>query len=411
MFLPIGDDRTRRGITWVTFSIIGINTLIHLVCMMPLQGEAQMRFVMEWGSLGSEYNPFRSVTGGFLHGDGMHLAGNMWFLLLFGSSVECRLGAPRMAALYFACLFVSDAVQHFLSPIQYEVCIGASGAVGGLVGAYWLLYPKAQIQFLLWMMMFIVKKYWLSIHFAVIYLFGWDALLWWIEAKTGVATGVAHGAHLGGLACGFACGMIIKHFGKLEEDPTEVLEKEGTEKKEALPPPKPFEGKTYDPWEHGKPQAQTAERPRKTTLVVPPGGFRPGQAIQGQTAAQSGQAQPASPMPASLPAPAYASVPPPIQPPMPRPVVPPPPPAPAPVARPRFTAIVPPPPVVKPITPVQAPAPATGTRVYVPAPRSASPVSTAVPPPPPAAPAPEAPPVMTAAERRERLRAVARSFK
>ena len=222
MFLPIGNNTTRYRTPWVTYGLITLNVLVFL--RMYFQDEFQQLMVLfEYASLAEHWSPVRAVTSGFLHGGFLHLLGNMWFLFLFGSSVEGKLGHLQMGAAYLAGLQVSDLTQHFLAPGDFVFCIGASGAVGAIVGAYWFLFSRSEVQFFYWIFTFWVGTFWTKVHWSVLYLFGWDALMWFLQKKYGVESGIAHGAHLGGLACGFLIGLLLRQFSYVTLDGDDMV--------------------------------------------------------------------------------------------------------------------------------------------------------------------------------------------
>lgn len=222
MFLPIGDNCSRYRTPYVTFGLIAANVLAH-VYQYSLDDTQQFQFLMNHSSLAESYRPIRSVTAGFLHIDIWHLAGNMWFLFLFGSSVESKLGHLWMGVSYLACLLISDLAQYFFSPSEYVIALGASGAVGGVIGAYWFLFSRCEVEFLYWFGWWWYGRVWLGVHWAVIWLFGWDVFWWVMEKKYGMNTGVAHSAHLGGLIVGVLCGLLIRKFSYVTLDGDDML--------------------------------------------------------------------------------------------------------------------------------------------------------------------------------------------
>ena len=218
MLIPIGNDTVRYRTPWVTYGVIAVNVLVYARMFFLSEFDFAMT-VMKYGSLGESWRPWRSVTGGFLHADLLHLLGNMWFLFLFGCSVEGKLGHVQMAAAYLAGLLISDLAQYVFSPSEYEVCIGASGAVG----AYWFLFSRAEVQFFYWLFTFWMGSFWLSVHWSVVYLFGWDVLMWFLDKQYGISDGVANSAHLGGLACGFLVGILLRQFSYVTLDGDDML--------------------------------------------------------------------------------------------------------------------------------------------------------------------------------------------
>ncbi|HEY3324603.1 MAG TPA: rhomboid family intramembrane serine protease [Planctomycetota bacterium] len=210
MFIPIGDTCPRYRRPYVTFALIALNVLVYIFTC-RLNAFEEGRFLNAFASFPDEYNPLRSVTAGFVHADIFHILGNMWFLFLFGSSVEGKLGHRWMAATYGACLLLADFAQCFFGPGGHIPTIGASGAVGGIMGAYWFLFSRCEVEFFYWFY-FYAGRVMLGVHWAIAWLFGWDLILWIVERKSGEMTGIAHSAHLGGLVSGLACGLLIRRY-------------------------------------------------------------------------------------------------------------------------------------------------------------------------------------------------------
>ncbi len=145
----------------------------------------------------------------FLHGGWMHFIGNMWFLWLFGDNVEDRLGRLRFAAFYLVCGLAAAGAQVAVDPGSRLPVIGASGAISGVMGAYFLLYPGARI---LTIVPIIVLVQVIEIP-AFVFIGLWFVLqlqsgalaLGGAAGRTG---GIAFWAHVGG----FVAGLILLHL-------------------------------------------------------------------------------------------------------------------------------------------------------------------------------------------------------
>src|SRR5437879_11764402 len=81
----------------------------------------------------------------FLHGGWLHLIGNMWTLWIFGDNVEDRLGRGRFLAFYFGCGLAAAYAQYWMDPASEVPTVGASGAIAGLMGGYFVLFPHARV--------------------------------------------------------------------------------------------------------------------------------------------------------------------------------------------------------------------------------------------------------------------------
>lgn len=148
----------------------------------------------------AEPNWLTAVSSMFLHGGWFHLLGNMWFLWLFGDNVEDAMGHARFVAFYLLCGLAAVAAQMASNPDSATPMVGASGAIGGVMGAYAILYPKVGVHLLLVLGFYvdrIVVPAWLMLGF-------WFLLqiLGGLPALTGEGGGVAFWAHVGGFVAG-----------------------------------------------------------------------------------------------------------------------------------------------------------------------------------------------------------------
>jgi len=146
----------------------------------------------------------------FLHGGWLHLGGNMLYLWIFGDNIEDRLGHFRYLIFYLLCGIVATLAHAFFNPASRMPSIGASGAIAGVLGAYLLLFPRAQVTTLIPIFFFITIR---EIP-AFIILGLWFVLQLFVGvASLGVAEGnaggVAYFAHIGGFVFGL---LAIKAF-------------------------------------------------------------------------------------------------------------------------------------------------------------------------------------------------------
>ena len=182
------------------------------------------------------------ITSIFMHGDIVHLIGNMWFLLIFGRNVECAMGHGRFLAFYTAC-GVCAGVAHVLSDLHSILpCLGASGAISGVMGAYVSIHPLNKIK--IWFGWFIGV-----LEFPAIAVIGLWFLLQYLSAfweiEDGGSDGVAYWAHLGGFGAGFIIlrGMIFylrrqqADGAHAEAEPLAPVENEKDVLSNAMPPP------------------------------------------------------------------------------------------------------------------------------------------------------------------------------
>jgi membrane associated rhomboid family serine protease len=148
------------------------------------------------------------LTHMFLHGGWMHLIGNMWFLWIFGNNVEDSMGHARFVVFYLLAGFAAAALQAVLNPSSAIPMVGASGAIGGVMGAYVVLYPRVRVDLLLWFGFF-VRTISVPASFMLLY--------WLVVQLIGGATslgdergGVAFWAHVGGFVAGALLVLVFR---------------------------------------------------------------------------------------------------------------------------------------------------------------------------------------------------------
>ncbi|MBW2267783.1 MAG: rhomboid family intramembrane serine protease [Deltaproteobacteria bacterium] len=142
-----------------------------------------------------------ALTSMFLHGGWMHLIGNMWFLWIFGNNVEDSMGHTRFLIFYVLCGLVAAGLQMASSPDSPIPMVGASGAIGGVMGAYIVLYPKVRVHMLL-VLGFYVTRVVVPAIFMLGYWFAMQLLGGAVALGRAGQGGVAFWAHVGGFAAG-----------------------------------------------------------------------------------------------------------------------------------------------------------------------------------------------------------------
>jgi membrane associated rhomboid family serine protease len=151
------------------------------------------------------YKPFSSM---FMHGSWMHLIGNMWFLHIFGNNVEDSQGRGRFLLFYLLCGLAAGLTQTFLDPRGNIPMVGASGAIGGVMGAYIVLYPRVQIHMFVFLFIFITRIV-VPAFFMLGYWFVLQLLSGWMSfGREG--GGTAFGAHAGGFLAGVILIFLFK---------------------------------------------------------------------------------------------------------------------------------------------------------------------------------------------------------
>ena len=162
----------------------------------------------------SAFSPWlTALTCILLHGNLMHLVGNMWFLYIFGDNVEDRLGHVGYLLFYIACGVLASLSHYGIDPASTVPTIGASGAIAGVMGAYLYLYPHANVISLVPILFFLQ----IMVIPAPVFLGLWFALqLLQGSFSVGAAevAGVAWWAHIGGFVAGFVLAWLLGRVGR-----------------------------------------------------------------------------------------------------------------------------------------------------------------------------------------------------
>lgn len=227
--VPLQDNNPTKITPFVTYALIIINVLFFLyeISLSPQELEQFFRtyaivpreLTASFGSTNlSEIIPelMTLVTSQFLHGGFLHLGGNMLFLFIFGNNIEEQLGRFKYLIFYLACGVLAGLAQWFFSPQSNIPALGASGAIAGVLGAYILRFPKAQILTLIPLGFFfytirIPAIFFLGFWFVQQAFYGLASL----QAPSNIGTeggGVAYWAHAGGFVFGAILGPLFGLF-------------------------------------------------------------------------------------------------------------------------------------------------------------------------------------------------------
>jgi len=213
---PLRDNIPTRGFPYLTVAIILANVLVWL--FFQEAGNAGDQQYVDYGALPCEItdNPcgglhqsqpwaLTLLTSMFMHGGWLHLGGNMLFLWIFGNNIEDAMGRPRFIAFYLLGGVAALAAQVIADPTSTAPTIGASGAIAGVLGGYLVLYPRARVVTLIFIVFFFTILEVPAMLFLLIWL-AQQALFVSLELSdpTGGQGGVAYFAHIGGFAFGAA---------------------------------------------------------------------------------------------------------------------------------------------------------------------------------------------------------------
>lgn len=215
--LPLRDFNPRRRTPIITWGLIGVNVLVFLWMMVLSQEEIQSLFLdlsvvpanitADPFSLESILDIFRSM---FFHGGWLHLLGNMLYLYLFGDNVEDRMGVFVYLFVYFGGGIAATAAQILIDPNSTIPLVGASGAIGGVLGAYLVFYPGVRVQGIIPLGFFSQAATWpawavLGLWFMLQLVEGFLSLNTMAES----GGGVAFFAHIGGFVFGMVSGWVF----------------------------------------------------------------------------------------------------------------------------------------------------------------------------------------------------------
>ncbi len=217
MILPIGDINPCRRFPGVNYALMGAN-VVAFVMFGLAGGEAYARFVFDWGFIPAAFQAGEShavvtlFTSMFLHGDVWHLAGNMLFLWICGDNVEDMLGSLGYLVFYLACGLAAGLAHYALNLSSGIPCIGASGAISGVLGAYAVFFPHSRIKLLYFVYYF--YGVWIVPAIAAIgFWFAEQAIFTFLAVGSEQSTGVAYAAHVGGFLLGAVAAGGLRGLG------------------------------------------------------------------------------------------------------------------------------------------------------------------------------------------------------
>ena len=205
--IPLRDVIPSRTFPALVIAIIALNAFAFLF-EQTLSDRELALFVREYGVVPAGFTLSSVFTSMFLHGGWMHFLGNMLFLWIFGDNVEDRMGHGRFVVFYLLCGAVAAFAHVMSEPGSPIPTIGASGAIAGVMGAYFVLYPHSRILTLLPLFIF-----WQIIEVPAVVFLG----LWFVlQLFSGVGTMLmaGQGAPAGGIAfwahvAGFVAGVVL----------------------------------------------------------------------------------------------------------------------------------------------------------------------------------------------------------
>ena len=235
---PIRDENPTAHVPYVTFVLIAANLFVwawlqgfglgerlpeslcrHALIPGDLLGLIEpgtaIRLGPEFGCrLDGDASPLTLLTSMFMHGSWLHIIGNLWFLWIFGDNVEDVMGPIRFLAFYLLCGVAAAAAQIVTAPDSVVPMVGASGAIGGVMGAYARLYPQARVHLLVFFGFFIT-----TISVPALFMLGYWFLLQLLSGLPSLGDsvgGVAFWAHIGGFVAGVVLSFVFVDGARLD---------------------------------------------------------------------------------------------------------------------------------------------------------------------------------------------------
>lgn len=219
--IPVRDTVRSRSLPIATLLLIGLNAWAFTREITA--GDELEKLIRHWALFPGIYTRWQAfgssilaparyvpmLTSMFLHGGWMHILGNMLYLWVFGGHVEDMLGHVRFFTFYVLCGFAAALTQIWADPFSMTPIVGASGAIAGVLGGYFFLFPRARIVTLI---PIIIIPWFVELP-AFVFLGVWFAMqLLNGTAGLGVTTesgGVAWWAHAGGFVAGFVLVILL----------------------------------------------------------------------------------------------------------------------------------------------------------------------------------------------------------
>jgi membrane associated rhomboid family serine protease len=257
MFLPVGDQPNPRGIPVANYAILAANVAIYLLVSLPLslrladpgdprlgeyvevvrqnlppgvsiqdllqQVSAYDIFVFSWGYRPAEPSVLALFVSMFLHGGFAHLFGNMLFLWIYGDNVEHRLGSARYVFWYLVTGAAATLFHAVFDSDSRLPLVGASGAISGVLGFYFLWFPRNHVRVWVLLFPFFMNVVLLPARLVLGFYLILDNILPFLLTRGSQGAGVAYGAHIGGFLAGLAVAWF-KDRKQVTERPSEYHE-------------------------------------------------------------------------------------------------------------------------------------------------------------------------------------------
>jgi membrane associated rhomboid family serine protease len=207
--IPLRDVIPTRTTPYVTVTLIVLNVLVfaYELSLGPYTND----FILVYGLVPAAFSWATVFTSMFIHGGFLHVAGNMLYLWIFGDNVEDQMGHGRFVLFYLGCGVMAALAQTMMAPDSIVPMVGASGAIAGVMGAYFVLYPRSRIVSVVFFIFIQI------VEIPAIFFLGFWFLMQFLSGVGSIATaarqpagGVAFWAHVAGFAAGVGGIMILR---------------------------------------------------------------------------------------------------------------------------------------------------------------------------------------------------------
>jgi membrane associated rhomboid family serine protease len=207
--IPLSDVIPSRTVPVVTIALISVNVFIFLY-EQTLPEPLLRQFVATYALIPAWFSVPALFTSQFLHGGWMHIISNMLYLWIFGDNVEDRLGHVRYLVFYLGAGAAAAILQTLFDPFSSIPMVGASGAIAGVMGAYFVLYPYSRVLTAVFLIIFfdiieVPAVFFLGLWFLLQLLSGVGSL-----AASNAGGGIAFWAHIGGFVAGVLIGLVLR---------------------------------------------------------------------------------------------------------------------------------------------------------------------------------------------------------
>ncbi|HKY22168.1 MAG TPA: rhomboid family intramembrane serine protease [Vicinamibacterales bacterium] len=208
--IPLRDVIPSRTFPFFTIAFIVLNSAAFVLELSL--GPRLEAFLYYYGVVPARFRWLPVLTSMFLHAGWLHILNNMLYLWIFGDNVEDRLGHVRFVLFYLFCGATAALAHAYMNPLSTIPTVGASGAIAGVMGAYFVMYPRSRVLalvplFIIWELIEVPAILFLGIWFLMQFLSGVGSIAANVGTESG---GVAFWAHVAGFVAGMGAVLVLK---------------------------------------------------------------------------------------------------------------------------------------------------------------------------------------------------------